>query len=96
MIMKVLGPSDPDSGCHPGEVVLPTPGDPETFTGVQSNKTCLWAEVVEADLPADEAASIQMHMGRDLELELEYAEIGSRCRRDVAGETDGGLIYWVS
>jgi len=96
VIMKVLGPSDPSSECHPGEVVLPTPGDPETFTGVQSGKTCLWAEVVEADLPADEAASIQMHMGRDLELELEHAEIGSRCRRDVAGETDGGLIYWVS
>ena len=96
MIMKVLGPSDPGSECHPGEVALPTPGDPETFTGVQSGKTCLWAEVVEADLPADEAGSIQMHMGRDLELELEHAEIGSRCRRDVAGETGGGLIYWVS
>lgn len=92
MTVKVLVATsdDPTSTCVPGEIVILAVKDDSTFTGLASGGHCDEAMVDDRD--ADDY--IRERMGQDLNYELEYAAIGSRCGRDVHQRTQGGLIEW--
>jgi hypothetical protein len=85
---------DPTSTCEPGEIVIPAGNDDSTFTGLASGGHCDEAMVADLDVSLLAHHYIDEKLWQVLNYELEYAEVGSRCGRDVHHRTQGGLIEW--
>ena len=94
--MKVLVATsdDPTSTCEPGEIVIPAVSDDSTFTGLASGGHCDEAMVADREVSLLADDYVGEKMWQDLNYELEYAQVGSRCGRDVHQRTQGGLIEW--
>jgi hypothetical protein len=85
---------DPTSTCESGEIVIRAVNDDSTFTRLASGGHCDEAMVADRDVSLLADACVGEKTWQDMNYELEYAEIGSRCGRDVHQRTQSGLIEW--